>query len=627
MNFRDEVRKVINSSKYGVRYRADGKAFKDAGVVCSDIKLQETLKSMYNEAERAEALERSDVSGMHFMSFSDVQSEATKNFRQVLNCFVGNKKEISREKLRNVVVGKEGSFRDAVFNPSFVLGTPNDPSSNVLTNPNIYISPYEAMSLYSQKGIFETIINKKSKTILLNGFHIVNDELSQKQIDEVNASLERMNVKGVLSNAIRDALVYGGSLLFPIFKQDTGLTFGLDINQLIKLGILGKDSISHLVCLDRWNAYIIPQMNPTFKDFDDPREYIVPYLGYNLCGERCARIVTGKQAGFWGNSITQGWGVSDFVGYLRSGLNYKVAVQSLPLMIQQMSILARVVNVDGVLATEGSNALDSLVEQDTIRMRQISADNPVTMDVLGDLKSIERKFEHVPELIRLLRQDLSADAGIPEPMLFSSEKGNFASGDDTEGNLSKQWENVRMIHKEIESQCLRFAKLLVVNALGTGVGVLKALKSTKLQFDQPVIANAVDMSEIGKNLSSNLFNLVSAQIPIDIAVKMAYANASYEMKVPNTIIELLEKRQKDIDERDLEKFNIEMELQRAEVDQVKEQTNHIGDTVSSNGTGGSNVKKPKSEGYDRLEQKQHSKTRIGNDKRLEKMAKLQGAKE
>ena len=101
-------------------------------------------------------------------------------------------------------------------------------------------------------------------------------------------------------------------------------------------------------------------------------------------------------------------------------MNYKVAVQSLPLMIQQMSILARTVNVDGVLATEGANALDALVDSNTIRTREASPDNPVTMDVLGDIKSIDRNFGQVPELIRLLRQDLASDAVLPEPLLFSS---------------------------------------------------------------------------------------------------------------------------------------------------------------------------------------------------------------
>ena len=49
----------------------------------------------------------------------------------------------------------------------------------------------------------------------------------------------------------------------------------------------------------------------------------------------CARVVTAKQAGYWGQIVNQGWGISDLCGYLQSGMNYKVAVQSLPLMIQQ----------------------------------------------------------------------------------------------------------------------------------------------------------------------------------------------------------------------------------------------------------------------------------------------------
>ena len=144
-----------------------------------------------------------------------------------------------------------------------------------------------------------------------------------------------------------------------------------------------KDCIDYFVNLDRWNTFIIPPYNPTQKDFLRPEVYTIPFLGSDVHHSRCARVVTAKQAGYWGQILNQGWGISDLCGYLQSGMNYKVAVQSLPLMIQQMSILARTVNVDGVLATEGANALDNLVEQDTIRTREASPDNPITMDVLG----------------------------------------------------------------------------------------------------------------------------------------------------------------------------------------------------------------------------------------------------
>lgn len=574
-----------------------------------------------------------------------ITERANRNIGAVMDCIKTGKNVNAKEMHRTAI-------RDSMLNGRWNISNAKDPSMSNVALPNIYISPWEASALYSQKGIFETVINKKSKSILLNGLSIENSHFSQKQLDIVNEKAEIHNFKNILSNGTRDSLTYGGDLIFPMFKKDTPLTTSLSLNALLKLGVLKKDCIDFFVSLDRWNTFIIPPYNPTQKDFLMPDVYTIPFLGSDVNSKRCARIVTAQQAGYWGQVINQGWGISDLCGYLQSGMNYKVAVQSLPLMIQQMSILARTINVDGVLATEGSNALDALVEQDTIRTREASADNPVTMDVLGDIKSIDRNFGQVPELIRLLRQDFSSDATIPEPMLFSSEKGNFSSGDDTQGNQSKQWESVKMIHKDVESQCKQLAKIMIIDALGTDDSIIEALPYTKIKFDEPVIANAVERSQIGKNLSENVFNLVSARIPIDVAAEMAYKNASMDMNIPAEILDKLKKIQDEGDATQREREKLELEQLKANIENTKQNIKNsklLAETkVSMGETQGGNTQRNKNPdkkdekstkglspaeeerekakadkketGYSRLEQKQHEKTR-GSTKRSEKLAK------
>lgn len=576
-----------------------------------------------------------------------ITERANRNIGAVMDC-IKTGKNVNAEEMHRTAI------RDSMLNGRWNISNAKDPSMSNIALPNIYISPWEASALYSQKGIFETVINKKSKSILLNGLSIENSHFSQKQLDIVKEKAEIHNFKNILSNGTRDSLTYGGDLIFPMFKKDTPLTMSLSLNALLKLGVLKKDCIDFFVSLDRWNTFIVPPYNPTQKDFLMPDVYTIPFLGSDVNSKRCARVVTAQQAGYWGQVINQGWGISDLCGYLQSGMNYKVAVQSLPLMIQQMSILARTVNIDGVLATEGSNALDALVEQDTIRTREASVDNPVTMDVLGDIKSIDRNFGQVPELIRLLRQDFSSDATIPEPMLFSSEKGNFSSGDDTQGNQSKQWESVKMIHKDVESQCKQLAKIMIIDALGTDDSVIEALPYTKIKFDEPVIANAVERSQIGKNLSENVFNLVSARIPIDVATEMAYKNASMDMNIPAEILDKLKKIQDEGDAAQREREELELEQIRANIENTKQSIENskllaetkvsMGETQGGNTRGNKNPDKKdekstkglapaekerekakadkKETGYSRLEQKQKEKTR-GSSKRSEKLAKAQ----
>ena len=644
----NKLRKILNSSKTSVKHYQNGKVSVTDSQSFHGLPMSalEEAQALVEDSVKVDTKAYADKANIKLDTVKDVSDRAQANIGIVMDCMLSGKPKTAEEMHQTAI-------RDSIINGRWNVNNPTDPARASLALPNIYISPWEANSLYSQKGLFETIINKKSKSILLNGCYIENSHLKQNQIDIVNEKAEvKHNFKNILTDSTLTSLVYGGELTFPMFKKDTPVTTRMNLATLLRLGVLTKDCIDYFVQLDRWNTFIIPPFNPTQKDFLRPEVYTIPFLGSDVHHSRCARVVTAKQAGYWGQIINQGWGISDLCGYLQSGMNYKVAIQSLPLMIQQMSILARTVNVDGVLATEGANALDSLVEADTIRTREASPDNPVTMDVLGDIKSINRNFAQVPELIRLLRQDLASDAVLPEPLLFSSEKGNFSSGDDTEGNLFKQNESIQMIHKELEAQFKQLAKIMIIDALGTSREVIEALPYTQIHFDQPVIANALERAQIGKFHSETVFNYVSAQLPIDIAVSMADKNVSSDMRTNADILDKLKAIQTKNDKHDEKRVELELAQKKADVEQTEAQTEATEESakaqkamVATGGEGG-NKKHEESEeekktrgkspaeeqrekslsdkeerSYSKLEQKKHEKTRQGSTRRSEKLAK------
>ena len=649
-----QLRKIINGSNMSVKHYQNGKvAVTDSSSFRGmNMSALEEAQELVEKATKEDTLRLANKCGIKQLdTLQTISNRAQQNIGIVMDC-LQSKKPMTAEEIRKRAQSPVG-IRDSIVNGRWNTNNALDPARANLALPNVYISPWEANSLYSQKGLFETIINKKSKSILLNGCNLENSKLTQKQIDTVKERMEVHNFKNILAESTLTSLVYGGGLVFPLFKKDTPVTTGLPLSALLKLGVLKKDCLDYFVQLDRWNTFIIPPFNPTQKDFLRPDVYTIPFLGSDVHHTRCGRVVTAKQAGYWGQIINQGWGISDLCGYLQSGMNYKVAVQSLPLMIQQMSILARVVNVDGVLATEGSNALDALVENDTIRTREASPDNPVTMDVLGDIKSIDRNFGQVPELIRLLRQDVASDATLPEPLLWSSEKGNFSSGDDTQGNLFKQNESIQMIHKELESQYKQLAKIMIIDTLGTDNEIIEALPYTQIHFDQPVIANALERAQIGKFHSETVFNLVSARLPIDVAVEMADKNVSSDMRTTADILDKLRSIQTKGDKQDEKRVDLELEQKEADIEQTKAQVKATEEQVKvqkaevsmANGSGKheeteeekkTRGKSPaeeqrekaesdkKESGYSRLEQKQKEKTRVGATKRSEKLAKAKG---
>jgi hypothetical protein len=408
---------------------------------------------------------------------------------------------------------------DAIMNQATMSGVPGqDPATMNFTTFNLYIAPSEAAAIYSQKGLPETIINKKGKSPLLNGVKIKNPKLSPNQHDAIRDDMVKNGLDHAIVDAILQSLIYGGSLLFPLFTKDTPLSTMLPIESLLRYDVIGKNCIDHFVCLDRWNCVHIPNWNPTSDEFLNPKQYYIPFLGSYVSRERCARINTAQQVGYWATLATLGWSVSDIPGWIESVYNYYNVMGAIPTMVAQMSVVVRTLNVDGVLATEGSNILDDIIHADTVRVRESSVNNPITMDVIGELKAIQRDFGEVPNLVRLIRQDVGGRANIPEELLWSSERGAFSSGDPTEGAQEKQWESIKYIHRDVAHQLKHIAMLEVINALGKGRDVLAALPYTTIEFDNPVIANAEARSEIAANLGKTMLDMTASGIPVDAGI-------------------------------------------------------------------------------------------------------------
>jgi hypothetical protein len=412
-----------------------------------------------------------------------------------------------------------------------------------------------------------------------------------------------------------------------MFKHDSPLSMHLPIEALLRHGIVGKGCIDWMVSLDRWNCIHIPNWNPTDRDFLEPRHYYVPFLGAHVSGERCARIVTAPQYGYWAVLMTLGWGISDIPGWIESVYNYYSVMSAIPTMIAQMSVLVRSINVDSYMIAEGADVINHIDFENTVKVREASLLNPINLDVIGDLKAIERDFKEVPALVRLIRQDLGGKANIPEELLFSNERGAFSSGDTTEGALEKQWEPQKYIHRDVAFQLRNIAMLEVINALGKDRDVLSALPYTTIEFDNPIVANAEVRSKILANTGKALLD-ISAALPIDAAVRAVNENSDDEFKMPAEVMEELKVRQAELDEREQQKHEEEIELLQAQTNLTNEQAKHVGDAPVGGVSGGKGrilTSSSGGHGYSRLDQKKHEKTR-GTAARRESLQRRENKK-
>ena len=126
------------------------------------------------------------------------------------------------------------TVRDAIANmPAMLNVSGQDPATMNVVVPNLYISPQEAAAVYSQKGLPETIINKKGKSPLLNGVKIKNPRLTPKQHDIIRDDMIKNGFANKIVEAILQSLIYGGALLFPMFKHDTPISMHLPVEALL----------------------------------------------------------------------------------------------------------------------------------------------------------------------------------------------------------------------------------------------------------------------------------------------------------------------------------------------------------------------------------------------------------
>jgi len=481
------------------------------------------------------------------------------------------------------------------------------------SNNNIWISPAEAASIYSGKGIPELIIEKKSHSPLLNGIKIKNPRLSPKDLDRVAEDVIKYQFDMRIAEALRDSLVFGGALFFPKFKKDSPQTTFMSVANLVKYGVIGKDCIERFITLDRWNVVFTPDWNPLSAGFLKPEAYFIPFLGSVMNSERCSRVVTSPSAGYWGTMMTLGWGVSDIPGWIESVLNYDAVMQAIPYMIKQMSLLARTFDTSGMSAMEGAALLDMMGDENTVRNRETGPDSIINIDTIGELKAISRDFTQVPQLVRLLRQDVGARARYPEELIWSSEKGAFSSGSDSDSAFEKQTENVRYTHLKVSKQLKEVVMIFIMNSLGTSDRVINALPYTTIEFDNPKLSNAKDRSEISAKINKGIFDSVAAGVPIPIAINMAQQLSDNEFSLSSELMEQIEQRQKDNDEYNDEKRRLELELMQKQVDAP----------ITAPGAGGGAPKasaggdEKKGHSYsDKLEQKKHEKVGEGRTKNV-----------
>lgn len=467
----------------------------DSALSHSTTDIKEVCDITYNHIMSQRAVAAASSSGQGYMSLDEARQAA--------------------------VIDVKRFTKDGFYNPMTNIGVNGvDPGMQNMATIPVSISPYEATALLASGGLPEIIINKKSKGILLNGYTFETKDPFWT-VDKLEALKEKSILTGLeskLAEAMQQGFTYGGSVLYPALKKDSAISFDYTMQELGAQGLLHKDCISYWVVADRWNTTFVPNFRIGAQDYLFAKQYYVPLAGVSVKTERSA-VIRPKLLPYWGAIQQLGWGISDFEGYMRSIFGYQIMIASIPIMAQQMSLLMYEVPLDGLIAQSGIDTVKEYLALNDEQMRKWSMLNPKTINALGKVYTVNRTYTGYDQLAVIMRQDISAQSGLDEALLFHTQAKGFTS--DTEEALLKQSETIRLSQKQVAPSCQNVKDILIYHTFGFDSEEAKHKDSVHFSFDNPAIATESERAESAARFAATVNSLKQANVPTACALSLA----------------------------------------------------------------------------------------------------------
>lgn len=404
---------------------------------------------------------------------------------------------------------------DTLTNPVNKIGTLLDPSVYTQSNIPVVMGPYEGSSVYAPGGLPATIIDKKFKGMVIQGatFKAYNEDKfwDADKIQRLEDASFTTGFNDAIMDAVTDAGVYGGGIIYPVFNKGSYLT------NLDKLG-LEKGCIQRWVTVDRWNTVIVPDYTVTAKDYLKPKRLYIAQSALDIDTSRIA-LVKPKPEPYWVYLYNLGWCPSDMSGWLRSYYGYEITCQSIPVMAQQMSLLLYKMPLDGLNASIGPENVEKLMKINEQKMAEWSALSPKAVNMIGEVEVVDRTYSGFEQFVGAMKSELAAQSGLPEPVLWHTPNKGFS--DNTTESLLKQSEQLQMLQRFIERSMQPCTKALVAHVFGQDSEEYARCNDIRMSFAKPVISTEKDLAEVGARFAASVNSFVQAGVSPDTAIQLS----------------------------------------------------------------------------------------------------------
>lgn len=406
---------------------------------------------------------------------------------------------------------------DQLINQKTGVGTMLDPSVYTHSQIPVMMGPYEGSSVYAPGGLPATIIDKKARAMVMHGATFKSENKKVWDNDKIELMEEAAAITGfndTINDASADSFIYGGSILYPVFKRDTLGSYKRNLEHMH----LEKGCISRWVETDRWNTVVVPSYIVTAKDYLKPNTIYIPQSALEISTSRMAMIKP-KPVPYWISLYNIGWAPSDMSGWLRSYYGYEITMQSIPVMAQQMSLILYRMPLDALNATIGPDKVKELMKINEQNMSEWSALSPKAVNMVGEVEVVDRTYSGFEQFIGAMKSDLAAQCGIPEPSLWHTPNKGFS--DNTTESLLKQSETLQMSQKFLERSMEPCTNALIAHVFGQDSEEWEHRKELRMVFNKPIISTEKDLAEVGARFAASVSSFTQAGVSPDIAIKLS----------------------------------------------------------------------------------------------------------
>lgn len=406
---------------------------------------------------------------------------------------------------------------DMLINQKTGVGTMLDPAIYTHSQIPVMLGPYEGSSVYAPGGLPATIIDKKSRSMVSQGAtfkSLDKDFWDNDKVEMLENAAAETGFNDCISDASADSFIYGGSILYPVFKKDTPSSYLRKLENMH----LEKGCIERWVETDRWNTVIVPSFIVTAKDYLKPDSLFIPQSALDISTSRMA-IIKPKPVPYWISLYNIGWAPSDLSGWLRSYYGYEITCQSIPVMAQQMSLILYKMPLDALNATIGADKVRELMEINEEKMAGWSALSPKAVNMVGEVEVVDRTYSGFEQFVGAMKSDLAAQSELPEPTLWHTPNKGFS--DNTTESLLKQSETLQMKQRFLERSMGPAKDSLIAHVFGTDSEEWERRSTIKMVFNKPTISTEKDLAEVGARFAASVSSFVQAGVSPDIAMDLS----------------------------------------------------------------------------------------------------------